>query len=172
VTLRPEDVTVEVLMVQSGGGFAPLKTHGVKLTHTPTGIVVQCSSERSQHRNREQALRDLERYLHGARPQPTPPAAQPAPVQERLHEAFSKREQDRWLSEIADELDDPTLTSFSQVATGIRDLKERLSTPPAAQRQWVGLTDQEIRDTYEWCSGQSEMDRCRAIEGKLKGKNT
>jgi hypothetical protein len=77
VALRPEDVTVEVLMVQSGGGFAPLKTHGVKLTHKPTGIVVQCSSERSQHRNREQALRDLERYLHGARPQPTPPA-QPA----------------------------------------------------------------------------------------------
>jgi hypothetical protein len=82
VALRPEDVTVEVLMVQSGGGFAPLKTHGVKLTHKPTGIVVQCSSERSQHRNREQALRDLERYLHGARPQPTPPAGQPAPVQE------------------------------------------------------------------------------------------
>jgi hypothetical protein len=79
VALRPEDVTVEVLMVQSGGGFAPIKTHGVKLTHKPTGIVVQCSSERSQHRNREQALRDLERYLHGARPQPTPPAAQPEP---------------------------------------------------------------------------------------------
>jgi hypothetical protein len=82
VTLRPEDVTVEVLTVQGGGGFAPLRTHGVKLTHKPTGIVVQCSSERSQHRNREQALRDLERYLHGARPQPTPPAApvQPVPI--------------------------------------------------------------------------------------------
>jgi hypothetical protein len=80
VALRPEDVTVEVLMVQSGGGFAPLKTHGVKLTHKPTGIIVQCSGERSQHRNREQALRDLERYLHGARPQPTPPAAPVQPV--------------------------------------------------------------------------------------------
>jgi hypothetical protein len=71
-------------MVQSGGGFAPIKTHGVKLTHKPTGIVVQCSSERSQHRNREQALRDLERYLHEAHPQPTPPA-QPAPVQPVAH---------------------------------------------------------------------------------------
>jgi hypothetical protein len=45
------------------------------------------------------------------------------------------------------------------------------TTPPAAQRQWVGLSDQEIRDTYEWCSGQSEMDRCRAIEAKLRSKN-
>lgn len=85
VALKPEDVTVEVLTVQSGGGFAPLKTHGVKLTHKPTGIVVQCSSERSQHRNRERALRDLERYLYGARPQP---AAQPAPAQESGREAF------------------------------------------------------------------------------------
>ena len=98
VTLRPEDVTVEVLTVQGGGGFAPLRTHGVKLTHKPTGIVVQCSSERSQHRNREQALRDLERYLHGARPQPTPPAAQPAPVQKCPHDWTDESRGNGWRS--------------------------------------------------------------------------
>jgi len=102
----------------------------------------------------------------------TTPPAQPAPVQERLHEAFSKREQDNWLSEIADALDDPTLTSFGQIATGIRDLKERLSTPPAAQRQWVGLTQQDIDiafdDTQE---GGGFDDFSRAIEAKLKEKN-
>jgi len=75
VVLRPGDVTVEVLAVQSGGGFAPFKTHGVKLTHKPTGVTVQCSSERSQHRNREKALRELEHHLYGAHPQT---AAQPA----------------------------------------------------------------------------------------------
>jgi hypothetical protein len=45
---------------------------------------------------------------------------------ERLHEAFSIKEQERWLSEIAEEVDDPTLTSFSKVAGCIRDLKEGL----------------------------------------------
>jgi hypothetical protein len=128
VALRPEDVTVEVLMVQSGGGFAPLKTHGVKLTHKPTGIVVQCSSERSQHRNREQALRDLERYLHGARPQPTPPA-QPAPVQEPIGYLFQHEETGL-----------TTVVDVQQVEWGFEKNNPRhqkigpvYTTPPAAQ---------------------------------------
>jgi hypothetical protein len=93
------------------------------------------------------------------------------PVQERLHEAFSKREQDHWLSEIAGELDDPTLTSFSQVATGIRDLKERLSTPPAAQTApWVGLTHEEV-NSWELPDRPTVFEFAKFIEAKLKEKN-
>lgn len=50
--------------------------------------------------------------------------------------------------------------------TWIEDRKlitETIAQKDYEKREWVGLTDQEIRDTYEWCSGQSEMDRCRAI---------
>ena len=183
VALRPEDVTVEVLMVQSGGGFAPLKTHGVKLTHKPTGIVVQCSSERSQHRNREQALRDLERYLHGARPQPTPPAAQSAPVQEPVFEL----QESGW--EIICDLDwIQTLPFGTKLYTtppaaqqeyerGVidgRQMQAQSSVDKAvnamSQRQWVGLTDDEIDDLYQG-AGKNDLKRAREIEAKLKEKN-
>jgi hypothetical protein len=47
------------------------------------------------------------------------------------------------------------------------------TTPPAAQRTWVGLTDAEIQaihDTYYRRMGPQEF--ARAIEAKLKEKNT
>jgi hypothetical protein len=43
--------------------------------------------------------------------------------------------------------------------------------PPAAQRQWVGLTDEEIKDIVEECDGVG-WDVAQAIEAKLKEKNT
>jgi hypothetical protein len=140
VALRPEDVTVEVLMVQSGGGFAPLKTHGVKLTHKPTGIVVQCSSERSQHRNREQALRDLERYLHGARPQPTPPA-QPAPVQEPVA-FFDWYDNAHWGNE-----------DFKEGCHRSWNAALKYTTPPAAQPAPVQEPDHGDELTIAYMSG-------------------
>ena len=208
VALRPEDVTVEVLMVQSGGGFAPLKTHGVKLTHKPTGIVVQCSSERSQHRNREQALRDLERYLHGARPQPTPPAAQPAPVQEpsisvqwlaemiisdcgcstnneRLLERITARIEQHIRANTPPAQQAPVQKAmpenwFAGMPEEYRKEAWRVATPPAAQRQWQSLTDEEIFSVLgnlqrKYNGPPTEDSRvvfAFAIEAKLKEKNT
>jgi hypothetical protein len=45
------------------------------------------------------------------------------------------------------------------------------TTPPAAQRQWVGLTDEEVMQTMsgDWTS---QFYFARAIEAKLKEKNT
>jgi len=50
------------------------------------------------------------------------------------------------------------------------ELRAMLTTPPTAQRQWVGLTDEErddLLDNYITAEG-----RARAIEAKLKEKNT
>jgi hypothetical protein len=54
--------------------------------------------------------------------------------------------------------------------TSEHEWKPLYTTPPAAQRQWVGLTDEErddLLDTYITAEG-----RARAIEAKLKEKNT
>ncbi len=77
VKLRPEDVHVETYSVRSGGLVLKLD-NGVRLIHKPTGVVVRCNSERSQHRNREVAWSELERLLT------TPPAAQPATVRDTV----------------------------------------------------------------------------------------
>ena len=48
-----------------------------------------------------------------------------------------------------------------------------LTTPPAAQRQWVGLTDEEIGEAFEQMSDYEMYNEfALAVEAKLKEKNT
>lgn len=44
--------------------------------------------------------------------------------------------------------------------------------PPAAQRQWVGLTDEEVKDIVWNLPYEPSQEHIRAIEAKLKEKNT
>ncbi len=60
--IRPEDFTVDVV-VKPMGGFAPVNTQGVRVTHKPTGISVTCDAARSQHTNRHQAFETLRTIL-------------------------------------------------------------------------------------------------------------
>lgn len=60
--IRPEDFTVDVV-VKPMGGFAPVNTQGVRVTHNPTGISVTCDVARSQHTNRHQAFEKLRTIL-------------------------------------------------------------------------------------------------------------
>jgi hypothetical protein len=46
------------------------------------------------------------------------------------------------------------------------------TTPPAAQRQWAGLTDEEKRQIFEREDYQGWLDYINAIEAKLKERNT
>lgn len=57
--LNPADLSIEIVYTRLGGGFAPISTNGIKLTHKPTGISVTKTEARSQHRNRFDAMEEL-----------------------------------------------------------------------------------------------------------------
>lgn len=144
VTIDPTDLHVETYRSSGAGGQHVNKTDSaVRITHLPTGIVVQCQNERSQIRNRESALAVLKARLFD------------------LEERKRREEREKLRGEHSEESWGQQIRSYVMVPyTLVKDLRSNYETSDVLG-VLDGQIDPFIRAYLEW---DAERQASRALD--------